>query len=52
MLLQSHEEEIVLLPALPKEWKSGKVTGLRARGGYTISMEWEDGKIIRKEMKK
>lgn len=52
MLLQSHEEEIVLLPALPKECKSGKVTGLRARGGYTISMEWEDGKIIRKEMKK
>lgn len=52
ILLQSHEEEIVLLPALPKEWKSGKVTGLRARGGYTISMEWEDGKIIRKEMKK
>ena len=52
MLLQSHEEEIVLLPALPKEWKSGQISGLKARGAYTISIEWKDGKIIRKEIKK
>ena len=52
MLLQSHEEEIVLLPALPKEWNSGQISGLKARGAYTISIEWKDGKIIRKEIKK
>ena len=52
MLLQSQEDEIIFLPALPKEWNSGKISGLKARGGYTIDMEWENGKIIRKEMRK
>ena len=50
-LLQSHAGEIVLLPALPVTWKDGKVTGLRARGGYEVSMEWKDGKLTQCEIK-
>lgn len=45
MLLQSYFEELHFLPALPKVWKSGKITGVRARGGYTIDMEWYDGEL-------
>lgn len=47
MLLQSGEEGIYLLPAVPDVWHTGSVSGICARGGFEISMNWEDGELTR-----
>jgi len=46
MLLQSHRDGIDLLPSLPEAWSTGRVGGLKARGGYTVDIVWQEGRLV------
>jgi alpha-L-fucosidase 2 len=51
MLIQSQMDEIHLLPALPEVWAQGAITGLKARGGYTVDMNWENKQLTKANIK-
>jgi alpha-L-fucosidase 2 len=50
MLMQSSEDEIWILPALPDAWPEGKIEGVCARGGFEVDIQWKDGKPVKVEI--
>ncbi|WDF61800.1 glycoside hydrolase N-terminal domain-containing protein [Flavobacterium sp. KACC 22758] len=50
MLMQSQNNEIHLLPALPDDWKEGEIRGITAKGNFTVNIKWNEGKMSQTKM--
>ena len=50
MLVQSHASTIQLLPALPEDWPSGTIKGMKTRGGYEVDITWENARLVQSKI--
>lgn len=51
MLMQSHNGHIEFLPALPKAWPKGRISGIKARGNFEIDLTWKSGELVHVRLK-